>query len=106
MIYGHVLETHTPNCLVGLQLSVSNIISELKGVSNTYMLAIHLGIDEVELDDVLNVEKIEEQKINIINHWLSTNKNTCSWNLLANAVKKTGDHGNLVKRLKDHAKHY
>ena len=89
--------------LVGPQLS--DLISDLKEITEPHELGIHLGIETYELE---TFEKnyprdINRQKMEVLKIW-KRNSSDCSWGVLANAVEKMRKYGNLVKKLRDRHK--
>ena len=78
-------------------------MSALTDVTKPYQLGIHLNIKVNVLDEIeyKHKRKIKEQKLEVIKHWLD--EMDCkhhSWGVLADAVRKIGGHGELVKELK------
>ena len=82
----------------------SNIISALDEVIDPFRLGIHLGIKPHELKKIEkeNKDDVRRQMAEVIIYWLQDDEHY-SWEILANAVKKMGGHGNLVRKLR--AKH-
>ena len=82
------------------ELSESDILIELKEITDPHGLGMHLGLKEEELKKIeKNHSTIERRKSEIIYHW-KRNFKPCSWKALADAVEKMGDHANLVEKLR------
>ena len=80
---------------------LGDIISALKEITDPHELGIHLGIEAYELE---KFEKnyprdVERQKLEAIKHWQRNFKS--SWEALADAVEKMGNHRNLAEQLRD-----
>ena len=96
----HSIAVH---CLVGPQFS--DIISDLKEITEPHELGIHLGVETYELETFEKnyPQDINRQKMEVLKIW-KRNSLDCSWGALANAVEKMRKYRNLVKKLRDRHK--
>ena len=84
--------------------SLTDIEPLLREVSDVYHLGIHL---EVPREKIKEFEKdyprdVARRRTEIIGYWRD-NCGNVTWDGLAAAVDKVGDHGNLVKKLREYA---
>ena len=71
----------------------------LKDINNVVILGVHLGISPSKLQQIEqeNKDDLARQKMEVINFWL--HNFDCSWERLAEAVKRLGGHDLLVSEL-------
>ena len=81
---------------------LGDIVSSLEEITKAHILGIHLGIETHKLEKIEenHPRDVDRQMTEVIKHW-QRNNTDCSWEALANAVEKMGEHENLVKRLRD-----
>ena len=76
-----------------------NIEVELKEITQTYQFGLQLGVPTQELEETeKNYKDIARQRSEVIKYW--DRNNECTWERVADAVKKLGGHGKLEKRLR------
>lgn len=66
------------------------------------MLGIHLSIQPETIKEIeKNYERdVDRQRAEVITYWLDNCEN-CSWEVLAKAVEKLGEYGNVVTKLRE-----
>jgi hypothetical protein len=85
---------------IGTDFTVSNILLALEEVTEPYLLGIHLGIEPHHLKRFEREHHdTERRKIEVIRYWLLNNEE-CSWETLADAVKRMDHHGNVVDSIR------
>ena len=76
----------------------------LREITDTYHLGIHLGVpaEKVKGFEKEHPRDVARQRTEIVSYWRD-NCDSATWDGLAEAVDKLGDHGNLVRKLRERA---
>ena len=76
----------------------------LREITDAYHLGVHLGVPAEKLKEFERdyPRDIARQRTETVSYWRD-NCDNATWDGLAEAVEKLGDHGNLVTKLRERA---
>ena len=86
--------------VIGLELTLANLTSELEEVTESYMLGINLGVPHYKLRELeTNFPKDARRcKSGAIEYWLD-NEHKPSWERIVAALKKMGGYKKLMQTI-------
>ena len=78
----------------------ANLEIELGELTSPYLFGVHLGVASSDLEQIERDHRgdVARQRSEVIKYWCRNNK--CTWEKVADAVKKLCGHGNLEKKLR------
>ena len=79
----------------------------LREITDAYHLGVHLGVPAEKLKEFErdHPRDVARQRTEAVSYWRDNCENA-TWDGLAEAVEKLGDHGNLVKKLRERAQDF